>query len=241
MYSLSTFKMTQMIDAGQALRVIGDGAASMEGVAQRIVRFLHDNLRGSETEERECVLVRFYKTHTFCELEPDLQEFAVGILDDGSLRPEMKCLTLLASVGENERWGDRRNSAGHKAIPLPSELFVDNFPMISQLIKQFGFDVDAVVSPDPRFLLDVEQKTYNVFYVPEALGSPYVPAQENFVIPYSVKSALGFGGMLPTGDLFAVILFTRVPVSQETAELFKTLSLNVKLAILPFARGPVFV
>ncbi len=241
MYSLSTFKMSQMIEAGQALRALGEGAGSMEEVAQRIVGFLHENFGASETGERECTLVRFYKTHAFDDLQPDQQAFALDLLDDASPPPEMKCLTLLASVGEKELWSARQNSAGHRAIPLPSRTFVETSPMISQLIKQFGFDVETVLAPDPKFLIDADQKTYNVFYVPEALGSPYVPAQDDFVIPYAVKSALGFGGMLPTGDLFAVILFTRVPVSKETAELFKTLSLNVKIAIRPFTNGPVFV
>ena len=58
--------------------------------------------------------------------------------------------------------------------------------------------------------------------------------------PYGVKSALGFGGMLPSGGLFAVILFSRAPISRETAALFQTVALNAKLAVLPFAAGPIF-
>ena len=61
-----------------------------------------------------------------------------------------------------------------------------------------------------------------------------------FVVPFGIKSVLGFGGVLPPGDLFAVIMFSRVPVPRETADLFRNLALSVKLAILPFSRGPVF-
>jgi hypothetical protein len=39
---------------------------------------------------------------------------------------------------------------------------------------------------------------------------------------------LGFGGLLINGDLFAVILFTTVSVSQATADRFRTLALDVK-------------
>ena len=46
--------------------------------------------------------------------------------------------------------------------------------------------------------------------------------------------------MLPSGDLFAVVLFSRTPISRETATLFQTVALSVKLAVLPFAWGPVF-
>jgi hypothetical protein len=70
--------------------------------------------------------------------------------------------------------------------------------------------------------------------VPEALGNPYIPAQRDFIIPYGIRSILGFGGLLPSGDMFAVPMFFKVPVSREVADLFRPLSLNVKVAILPF-------
>lgn len=71
----------------------------------------------------------------------------------------------------------------------------------------------------------------------DAVGSPHIPDQ-GFVADFQVASALGFGGMLPTGDLFSVVLFSRTPIPAATAELFKVLALSVKLAVLPFADGP---
>jgi hypothetical protein len=112
--------------------------------------------------------------------------------------------------------------------------------MIAQLIKQLGLDVSTVLQPSPDVVVDLQQKTFNVFYVPEALRSPYIPAQQQFVIPHGVHSVLGFGGVLPQGDLFAVIMFTRVTLPPEVAELFKPLALSVKLAILPSLSVGVF-
>ncbi len=54
------------------------------------------------------------------------------------------------------------------------------------------------------------------------------------MLKFGVRSVLGFGGMLPLGDIFCVILFSKVAIPRETAELFRTLALNVKLAALPF-------
>ena len=42
------------------------------------------------------------------------------------------------------------------------------------------------------------------------------------------------------GDLYAMILFSRTRVPREVAELFRTLSLNVKVALLPFVDRKVF-
>ena len=114
---------------------------------------------------------------------------------------------------------------------------IERSPMISQLVRQFGLEPATVIGADSSLLVDLEQKSYNVFHVPVARESPYVPAQAEFVVPYGIRSVIGFGGMLPSGNLFAVILFTRVPIPQEIADLFRPLALSVKLAILPFESG----
>lgn len=239
MHSLEKFTASDAKDLGRSLRKLGTGAASMEEAANKIVRHLYDQL-GGDGGKKACALVRFYKTHAYGDLDSELQKFADGILGRPPDVKAVKCLTLLATVGDQPDWSSRKNSKGHKAIPLPSETVVAQIPMIAQLIKQFGLEASAVIKPDPSLLVDLEQKTYNVFLVPEAKGSPYIPAQEDFVVRQGIRSVLGFGGMLPSGNLFAVILFCKVAISKETAELFKGLALDVKSAVQPLETKAVF-
>ena len=240
MFDLQNFTFTQMIQVGAKLRKLGSGAESMEEAANRIVRYFYDEFMCRQTNLRACVLVRVFKTHPFDELDQELREYAATMLRGATAPPAMKCLTLLATAGEKPEWNSRSASEGHKAIPLTSEKAVQESPMISQLLSQLGLSFGALQRPDSGLMLDMEQSAFNVFHVPEAQGSPYVPAQSDFVIPYGVKSVLGFGGLLPSGDLFAVILFSRVQIRRETAELFKTLALSTKLAMVPFAGERVF-
>ncbi|TVM00018.1 MAG: hypothetical protein CV087_15700 [Candidatus Brocadia sp. WS118] len=223
-----------MTECGRILRNIGKGAKNMEDVANRTVHYLYNNLIDGESGNRACSLVRFFKTHTYEKLDDELQNFSRSMLGDYSFSPDMKCLTLLATAGENPEWNSRKTSKGHKAIPLPSEQAIHHIPMIRTLIIQLGLSISMVIKPDPKLLLDAGQKTYNVFHVSEAPGSPYIPTQKEFVIPYGIKSVLGFGGLLPSGDIFTVVMFLKVPVSKEIANYFKTLSLNMKIAVLPF-------
>jgi hypothetical protein len=88
--------------------------------------------------------------------------------------------------------------------------------------------------------VDLVQTTYNIFFVPEAVGSRYVLAQQEFVIPFGVRSVLGFGGMLPSRNLFAIIMFVRASLLPETAEMFRTLALSAKIALLPFDGKAIF-
>lgn len=152
---------------------------------------------------------------------------------------QLACLTLLASAGDLEPWNDRRASGGHAVIPLESVKVVERAPMIAQLIRQMGLDIGAVLDPSDELMLEAEQRAYNVFHVPHALGSAFIPAQD-FVKQHKVESVLGFGGLLPSGDLFSVILFSRAPITRQTANLFRTVALSVKLILLPFVWGRVF-
>jgi hypothetical protein len=233
-HDITNFTIRDITECGMFLRRAGEGAESMEEAAGRIVRHLYDTLIEERTGERACSLVRFFKTHPFEALDNELKAFALSMLAGSPDFRDMKCLTLLATAGENPAWNSRLNSKGHKAIPLPSEEALREFPMILHLVKQLGLPTDMVLKPDPELILDMEQKTYNVFHVKEAPGSPCVLFQEEFVVPYGIKSVLGFGGLLPTGDIFAVIMFLKVPITRETADLFRSLSLSVKLAVLPF-------
>lgn len=240
MYDIRTFTLKDMVETSAALRRMGASAASMEQVADRIVDYLYDQFVDRETGEKFFVLVRLFKTHPYEELDEELRVFARGMLGAPPESPAMKCLTLLASAGALPEWNSRKSSAGHKAIPLPSELFVEKFPMIRQLVQQLGLKVKSVLQPDPEILVDLAQTTYNVFYIPEAVGSQYVVAQQEFVIPFNVRSVLGCGGILPSGNLFAIIIFSKVQFPRETADLFKTVALSVKMAVLPFDGKVIF-
>lgn len=237
MYDLDNLSLRQMTECGAALRGLHRGAGSMEEVCDRIVRHLHTELQTDG--EPACMLVRAYKTHPTGGLEPELRTFA-SELAGHALEDSTRCLTLMASAGDIAEWNSRHTSRGHRAIPLVSARAVARLPMVAQLVRQLGLDIELLIETDPAMIVDLQQRTFGVFYVPEAAGSPHIPAQAEFVERYGVRSVLGFGSVLPTGDLFAVIVFARAAIPPETARQFEPLALAAKLAVLPFAAGPVF-
>jgi len=238
---LAKFDLNDMIECGRAVRKAGEAASSMEEAADEIIQLLRSTLVDGETGEANCPLVRCFKTHPLSQLPPDLEQIAQGSLSDQrSLRPDLPCLTLLATAGDMEPWNDRRSSRGHAAIPLESVEMVERAPMIASLLRQMGLKIETALNPDSRLILDADQHTFNVFHVEHAQGNPSIPAQADFVRPYGIRSALGFGGLLPGGELFVIVMFSRVTIPRETADMFRTIALGVKLALLPFVRGAVF-
>ena len=239
-YDLTNFTQNDMYQCALALRNMDVGAKSMEEVANRAVRYLYERLVDQQNGNRACTLVRFFKTHSYGELNEELQQSASKVLAGHAPELYTKCLTLLATAGDEPSWNSRQASTGHQAIPLVDGKFVNQIPMISELIQQFNVDLETIIKPHPELLMRTHGRNFKLFYVPEALGSVYIPAQEKFVIPYQIRSVLGFGGRLCSGNIFLIIMFSKVLIPIHTIELFKFLSAYTRLAVATFDSGPVF-
>jgi hypothetical protein len=239
-WQLRGFGFRDMMECRRKIRdLFAYDPPTLEEAAGRAVEFL----RNEFVDERgapACALVRFFKTHLYRDLPDDLRAAVRAAVPDADADPNLRCLTLIATRGDEPDWNSRRTSRGHRAIPLVSVEMVQQAPMIAQLITQLGLPIANVVRPSRALLLDQEQTAHNVFYVPRALGSPYIVAQEEFVARYGIASVLGFGGLLASGDLFAAIMFSKVAIPPEVADQFRVVGLNLKIAMLPFARKPIF-
>jgi len=239
-YDLSTFGLQQMIESGKQLRTAGQNASSMQDAARSVVGFLHDCFRVGATGEPCCALVRCFKTHPLSTLPAPLKSIAISLLSESNPAQDIQCLVLLASRGDHPGWNSPHTSAHHQVFPLPSARIVHQTPMIARMIVQMGIEIEDIVHPPSSFLLDSGRQPFHVFHVEDALGSEFLPSQETFVIPCRIRSVLGFGGLLPSGELFAFVLFAKVGISRDTAALFRTLALSAKLALLPYAGRQVF-
>lgn len=222
-----------MLRCSRGLRRVAAESGSLSDAASVIVRYLHDESRDPDTNVHQCALIRFYKTSAFAKLEPAEQDFVMAQMAGVSLEAGTRVLSMIATVGAEEAWCDRMQSAGHLAIPLPSVEIVERAPMIAGLIRALGMDIADVVASNPVFMEGEAGRTYDVFHVEKAAGSAFIPAQADFVLPYGIQSVIGFGGLLSNGELFAVVMFTTVPVPRSAADRFRNIALDVKAISYP--------
>ncbi len=241
MYDFTKFTLQDMTHCGDALQQFELKAKNVEELANFMVHYFCDHFIDKQTGEKSCVLVRFFITYPYASLDLELRQFADKILHGQPSPQEMKCLILLATAGMQPEWNSTKLSKGHRVLPMLNEQMLKQNVMVYQFIHQLGINISGVLNPDPNLSLELEGKIFNVYHVPEAHGSPYIPAQDEFVVPFGVKSALGFGGMLPTGNLFAVIMFSKTKIPRNTADMFRNIALNVRMAILPFVSEKIFV
>ena len=194
MFDLTKFSLQDMSEAGDALQQLELKAKNIDELSDMIVRYFYDNLVDTQTGEKSSVLVRFFMTYPYSSLDAELQQSAKKMLDDKPVDQDMKCLKLLATAGVQPEWNSTIHSKGHRVIPLQNEEMVKKtFYMIYEFIDQMGMDISNVLYPDTKLSSELEERIFNVYHVPEALGNPHIPAQKEFIIPFEVKSLMGFG------------------------------------------------
>ena len=208
-------------------------ALSLSELGGSVVRDLHETMRDPESGEKVAALVRFFMTVPYAKLDESARNFIAEKFPDLAPEADTKCLTLMGTVGEEPDWCSISGSRGHQAIPLMSEEGVAQIPMIARLLSELGLEIHQVLKPGVDLAMEEESQTFNVFHVEVAVGSSYIPVQEDFVVARGIQSVLGFGGLLPTGHLFAVIVFSKARISRETANLFRAVALGVRMAVLP--------
>ena len=233
MGDLADLGLVDAVACAAAVRAACAGSSSMEAAAAATVRCLRQFFTDPATGGSQLVLTRMFSTERFADLPGDLRQVAREAMGSEP-EAELRCLTLLGSDGDLPGWQDRRLSTGHRTIPLPSTEAVRRAPMIAALVTELGLDLETVVTGDLHPPVD-----FGVFLVERAQSSRRVPDQR-FVHEHDVASVIGFGAQLPSGQVFAVVLFSRVPVGRDTADLFRIIAVSTQLAMLEFADAPLF-
>lgn len=238
-YGLTILNTRDIEQISRSITGLALTSRSMESAAERVCTLLHHSLVDPQTSDRACPLVRIFKTHPFGELTEDLKGYVRRTAPAEKHTPESPCLTLLGTAGIMPSWNSRHLSGSHRAIALTSIEVVERAPMIANLFRQLGCDLDWVVKPNPEVLM-VTQPALNVFFIPDARGSEFIPSQSDFVTPYGIRSVIGFGGILPKGDLFVCILFSRSTLSREIALLFNELVQPLRSLLLQYEEQVFF-
>jgi hypothetical protein len=233
MHNFEQFDLGDMAVCTGVIRRAGGRCKTIPELAKSIVDYFYEELiDDGDVTQKACALVRFFCTQDYDQLDEELKECADKLLTDAQRTSKMKCLVNVATRGDLPAWNDPRLSRNHRVIPLPSEAIVLEMPMIAKLIVDMGMNINKVLVPHGEIMIGKSEKDYNIFHIANAVGSEFIPAQNEFVIPHKIKSVIGFGGTTNAGNMFAVILFSKVRLSTEIANSFRNLALATNLAIM---------
>ncbi len=245
MHDLGEFSLRDVAECTARVRRLGHGAGSMEEAASRIVTYLYEDLSDHRNGRRACALVRFYKTHPYGLLDAGRRRFAEARFTGEPAAPGARWLTLLATTGDEPAWCSVAGSRDHQAMPFETAGDAARAPKMVRLVDQLRLapGLDGAAPPSSRSSASaaaIDFPTGDVFLGCAPMNPAGRPLDAAFATSHRICSMLGFGGLLPGGDLFVVVLFTRVAIGAAARELFKTLALAVKVGVMSFERGPVF-
>ncbi|MEZ4582243.1 MAG: hypothetical protein R3A10_11535 [Caldilineaceae bacterium] len=185
-------------------------------------------------------LVRFFITKPYAELDAGLQRHVDGFLGQAPAEPRRQMPDAPRHRGRPPRLAQPPPLHCYRVHPLSKEI-VDVNPMFAQVAEMFGIVLEQAVEPDPGLRSWTwTSKAYNIFHVPGTVANAYIPDQQEFVIPYGIRSVLGFYGLLPSGNLFTVILFAKVPIPRESTDYFRRWPSTSRWQFCRFDDGAVF-
>jgi hypothetical protein len=214
--------------------IVGDTSqcASIEALAQRFTHRFYDYFVEST------VLVRTFATLR-CERLPEHERAFVGAIaaqadSAQELTDATDVLTLLGTRGARPQWNARSESRGHLAIPLLSEAFVGEIPMIARMLGETGFVPLFGGRARSQYVTRAGEGADGLFFVGDARmttderGRLIIPAAD-FVEEHGVKTVFGFGGSYPSAHTFVTtIVFCRESIARQTASNFTTLGRDFK-------------
>ena len=199
-----------------------DGFASLSAAAQAFAERTYADVTMT------AALVRLFVTIPYAWLPADERAYVGSYLEKiGEPRELDDATPILALVGTHgieAQWNDRATSRDHRAIPLYSEAFVAEAPMIARLLRETGFSLRDAFATNRQFVHETEAG--NLFFVGDAAhttderGRRIIPAID-FVERYDVRTVYGSGAAFPTeGIVLTGIVFSRKVVTREHAERF---------------------
>ncbi len=218
-YNLSRFGFGDMMDCrGRIRELFADDPPTLEAAAERSVEFFRRELV-DERGQPACALVRFFKTHPYRDLPEGLQAVVREASPEAVSIPDLRCLTLVATRGDEEDWNSRLTSRGHRAIPLMSVEMVQQAPMIAQLITQLGFPSQTSFAHHARCS---STRTDHPQRLLRAAGAREPPHRCAGRVRGPLRHSVGpwFRRVASSGDLFAVILFSKVAIPPDAADQF---------------------
>jgi hypothetical protein len=128
-------------------------------------------------------------------------------------------LSLAGSYGDLPEWCHPEQSKHHKVISLSKQMTA----MMREAFRQLGIQPQLEARNEPP-VQQVMSADLRRFYVPEALNSPFIPDQEQFVKPYGIRSVVGVGSQFVSGSAYMLIAFSKVFINDAQSWNFTALA-----------------
>jgi hypothetical protein len=240
MHSLSSATWSDIELVRARLSERAANASSVQDVAQGFAGDM-------ATSFSSIALARVFIVQGLDELPAEEQQAARAAAGSFALDPTTRVLSLLGTFGLEKAWCDRRQSKGHRSIPLTSSTAVRDIPMVAKLLADLGADITALdlagSGIGTRFLAGGRG---GVFFVADAESAVdargrRVIAASDFVARYGIRTVFGMGGVYGDGTLAVSLFFTNERLERLNVDRFGNLITSFKIVTAELVeRGRIY-
>jgi len=232
-FNLATFNIDDLARCTKSVNKLGSDSETSADFASSLVTYLYDHFK-NEAGKPACALIRFFQTMPYANIGKELQSIVDEELQQQQGDDLMTCMILRATRGHIAEWNSTRYSNQHRVIPMPNEKTISRVPMLSQLIRALGFRLTGAGNSVNSADASSKTNQQDVLLVADPGDNSIIPEQAGFVVPFGIKSALGLGSLLPSGNMFALLMFTNVDLPVEIRETLKSLLKVINLRLSQF-------
>ena len=230
MTGLSSFTIDDLEVCSRELRVLGAGAVNMQESAQRVTEHLFDRLRGRASRS-ECALVSLHKTHQHRALPLDLHAVVRDV--DPTVEDEDLCLVRMSMASDERVSGTLGSTTPLTATTSHAQ------PVVAAMLSAMGVQLGSLPDPISVIKSGIHRRSIDAFVVPAFRESELLTGAVRAELDsIGVQSAVGFGGWLPSGNLFMIFALGRVAIAERSARLLGSLAPSIRASLAPFTHRP---
>lgn len=230
---LDQFSVDDLVACGRVVREIAVGVPDMTAAADLIAGYLMDTLTTADGGPA-CGVLHLHRTQAFRTLPSRLQ--ALGREAAPDVEDNTVCLVHL---GSRESVPTLPKTASDWVRPFtPNEITAQ--PIILRLLAALGVDLETIKDPARVLAQRMQHHSLNVYLEHDLASGELIPDGDarSAIASSGLRSLVALGGILPSGDLLVVSLFSIVHVDEHVADLLRSLGTSIKAALIPYTYKP---
>ena len=213
--NLATCTQDEVIDFARLIySTYNDTAKSLEEMAQYCVHEVFGEFQDDDGTPA-FALLRIFRVGQSDELPSDLSTK----VDDSN----NNWLTLMATVGLEAEWCDRRTSKNHQIRSIDEPLT----PLMQAVFDQIGMQINGSGIGISMFSPQQHSEHRGFFYEADAANSPYFESEDNFINRYGIKSVVAVGSPFQSGAAGIMVGFSQVHIPLDQACYFANMGVYI--------------
>jgi len=205
-------------------------------ISQELAEYFYDHFRVLEPAGPGLLAARVYSILPWQEISQERQRYYRSLhSDDLSVSAETLTCLLIGTCGQYGEWCRPALAGAAQCQVAASDGFARSRPIVEQVLRKLDDNVASWVSWEGAGLLEDLDRAVTVVHVEtpcEEVVPSRMPSMGNASRTMPLRSVIGLGVRLPSGQQIVVELLCVMPLSPQLMAQYRVVALSIYLAYL---------